>query len=533
MHRRTMRPIRAALAALGCSLALTAPVSAFADANIASYTSSRMGQAIAGRYIVTLKSDVANVAVTAADMVSSLGGTLHHTYNTALKGFSATLPDAAVAALRNNPAVAAIEADRVAAAFPAETPSPRTQPNATWGIDRIDQRSLPLSASYNYQYLGTGVTVFIIDTGMRLDHTEYTGRVSLPGYDAIGDGNGVNDCNGHGTHVAGTVGGTTYGVAKGVSLTPVRVLGCDGYGTNSGVIAGIDFVAQSSRRPAVANMSLGGGASDAIDAAVQGAINAGVTMVVAAGNSNDNACNYSPARAPNAITVGATTNTDARASYSNYGTCLDIFAPGSGITSAWYTSPTATNTLNGTSMATPHVAGVAALTLAANPTATPAAVTTTILNNATQGVVTNPGTGSPNKLLYSPPGGGGGGGGGVQPPSPRSVAVAALVGSSKAGVGIGAGGNGWSATVTVTVRDTANNALVPFAKVTGKFLGVVDSTYCLTDVTGSCKLYSPIFGNSFPSTIFSVSNITGNLMTYDNPTFFITPSINISKPLAP
>ena len=195
-----------------------------------------MGQAIAGRYIVTLKSDVVNVSVTAADMVSSLGGTLHHTYNTALKGFAATRPDAAVAALRNNPAVAAIEADQVAAAFPAESPVPRTQPNATWGIDRIDQRALPLSASYNYQYLGTGVTVFIIDTGMRLDHTEFTGRVALPGYDAIGDGNGVNDCNGHGTHVAGTVGGTTYGVAKGVSLTPVRVLGCDGYGSNSGVI---------------------------------------------------------------------------------------------------------------------------------------------------------------------------------------------------------------------------------------------------------------------------------------------------------
>lgn len=509
-------------------------MSASADANVASYTNPRMGQAIPGRYIVTLKSDVANVAATAADMVSSLGGTLHHTYNTALKGFSATLPDTAVAALRSNPAVAAVEADQVVAASPAEVPSPRTQPNATWGIDRIDQRSLPLSASYNYQYLGTGVTVFIIDTGMRLDHTEFTGRVSLPGYDAIGDGNGVNDCNGHGTHVAGTVGGTTYGVAKGVSLTPVRVLGCDGVGSTSGVIAGIDFVAQSTRRPAVANMSLGGGASNAMDAAVQGAINAGVTMVVSAGNDNADACLQSPARAPNAITVGATTNTDARSYFSNYGTCLDIFAPGSNITSAWYTSPTATNTISGTSMASPHVAGVAALTLAANPTATPAAVTTTILNNATQGVVTNPGTGSPNKFLYSPPsggsGGGGGGGGGVQPPSPRSVAVAALVGSSKAGVGLGAGGNGWSATVTVTVRDTANNNLIPYAKVSGSFSGAPSSTYCTTDFTGTCKVYSPTYNVSVPSTTFNVTGITGPSMTYDNPTFFITPTIVVNKP---
>jgi subtilisin family serine protease len=487
-------------------------------------------QTIANRYIVTLKGEVANVAATASDLVSALGGTIHHTYSSALKGFSATLPSAAVATLQSNPLVAAIEPDQVVSISAAETPSPRTQPNATWGIDRIDQRSLPLSASYNYQYLGTGINVFIIDTSMRLDHTEFTGRVALPGYDAVGDGNGVNDCNGHGTHVAGTVGGTTYGVAKGVSLTPVRVLGCDGYGTNSGVIAGIDFVAQSSRRPAVANMSLGGGASPALDTAVQGAIDAGVTMVVAAGNSSDNACNYSPARAPNAITVGATTNADARASYSNYGTCLDIFAPGSNITSAWYTSSTATNVLNGTSMATPHVAGAAALILAANPTASPATVANTLSNNATAGVVTNLGSGSPNKLLYAPPSGGGGGGGGsgVRPPAPRSVSVASVVGGAKAGMGFGVGGNNWTAYATVTVRDINTNALIPAATVKATFTPGGNAS-CMTDYSGTCKLTSPFLANSVLSTTLGITGITGNSMIYV-PDYFGPTTAIISKP---
>jgi subtilisin family serine protease len=278
------------------------------------------------------------------------------------------------------------------------------QTGATWGIDRIDQRDLPLSTTFSYVNTGLGVTAYIVDTGIRLSHTQFTGRVSS-GYDAI-DGGSADDCNGHGTHVAGTVGGTTVGVAKGVSLVAVRVLDCGGSGTWSGVVAGVDWVAANAVKPAVANMSLGGGASTTLDDAVARAINAGVTFVVAAGNGNTGgkaqpACNYSPARVPAAITVGATGSTDAKASYSNYGTCVDIFAPGNSILSAWYTSDTAGNTISGTSMASPHVAGVAALYLQSNGAASPATVSNALTSGATVGKVTNAGTGSPNRLLFT------------------------------------------------------------------------------------------------------------------------------------
>jgi subtilisin family serine protease len=242
------------------------------------------------------------------------------------------------------------------------------------------------------------VTAYIIDTGIRFAHTDFGGRATS-GYDAV-DGGSADDCNGHGTHVAGTVGGTRYGVAKAVRLVGVRVLNCSGSGTNAGVIAGVNWVTQNARKPAVANMSLGGGASTALDNAVAASISSGVTYALAAGNSNANACSASPARVASAITVGATTSTDARASYSNYGTCLDIFAPGSSITSAWSTSNTTTRSISGTSMASPHVAGAAALVLSANPSATPAQVRDSLVASSTPGVVTSAGTGSPNRLLF-------------------------------------------------------------------------------------------------------------------------------------
>jgi subtilisin family serine protease len=357
--------------------------------------SAQVGEAIPGQYIVVFKDEVRDVPEAATRLIGQHGGTKRFTYTHALKGFSAQLPDAAVAALRRDPSVAYIEQDQVMRAITEQT-------GATWGIDRVDQRDLPLDGTYVYNADGTGVTAYIIDTGIRFDHTEFGGR-AVKGFDAVTSGGTAADCNGHGTHVSGTVGGATYGIAKNVRLVAVRVLNCNGSGTTSGVIAGIDWVTgdHAAGAPAVANMSLGGGTSTSLDNAVVSSINDGVTYGIAAGNSNANACNYSPARVGPALTVASTTSTDARSSFSNYGTCVDIFAPGSSITSAWYTSATATNTISGTSMATPHVVGAAALYLQTDPTATPAQVEAALEGNATTGKVTSAGTGSPNLLLYT------------------------------------------------------------------------------------------------------------------------------------
>ncbi len=351
---------------------------------------------IPDQYIVVMKGATTDSAKERTkDRARRRGGRINRDYQQALRGYAATLPPAALADVRNDPDVAYIEADAVVQASTTQSP-------AIWGLDRIDQASLPLSNSYTYEPTGSGVKAYVIDTGIRFGHQQYGGR-AISGYDAI-DGGSADDCNGHGTHVAGTIGGSTYGVAKAVSLVGVRVLGCNGSGSNSGVIAGVNWVTTDHQvgQSAVANMSLGGSASSALDTAVQNSIADGVTYAVAAGNESSNACNSSPGRAANALTVGATTSTDARASYSNYGTCLDLFAPGSGIMSSWYTSDTATASLNGTSMATPHVAGVAALYLQANTAAAPATVASALTASATANKVSNPGSGSPNRLLYSP-----------------------------------------------------------------------------------------------------------------------------------
>ena len=352
---------------------------------------------IANQYIVVLKDDVNDVDGEAVRLSGAFGGDRNggHTYNRALKGFSVRMPEQQAARLANDPRVAFVEEDAVVSLG-------ATQTNATWGLDRIDQRDLPLNTTYVFNATGSGVKAYIIDTGIRSTHTQFAGRV-ISGFTAINDGLGTEDGNGHGTHVSGTVGGSTYGVAKNVTLVAVRVLDSSGSGTNSGVIAGVDFVTSDHQagQPAVANMSLGGGISSALDTAVANSISDGVTYAIAAGNENQDACNTSPARVASAITVGSTTTTDARSSFSNFGTCVDIFAPGSSITSSWRTSDTATNTISGTSMATPHVTGVAALFLETNPTASPATVTAAIVNNATLNHVTGAGTGSPNRLLFS------------------------------------------------------------------------------------------------------------------------------------
>ncbi|WP_189601039.1 S8 family peptidase [Streptomyces lateritius] len=329
---------------------------------------------------------------------TDLGVTPKHVYRTALKGFSTTMSRAKAASLAADPRVAYVEQN-------ATVRVAETQPGATWGLDRVDQRDLPLSTTYTYSRTASNVTAYIIDTGIRTSHSEFGGRATV-GTDTVGGGQNGQDCQGHGTHVAGTVGGAKYGVAKAAKLVAVRVLDCTGSGTTAGVIAGVDWVTANAVKPAVANMSLGGGVNTSLDDAVKRSIASGVSYAVAAGNGNilgwpANACNYSPARVPAAITVGATDSADKRASFSNYGTCVDLFAPGVSVTSAWKDNDTATNTISGTSMATPHTAGVAALYLSANPTASPAQVRDALVNNATSGKVQDPRTGSPNKLLHS------------------------------------------------------------------------------------------------------------------------------------
>ena len=349
-------------------------------------------------YLIKFNTPVTDRLLNSINFNQQFQGKIKFIYQNAFQGVAVQIPQNVeqefVRILKLNPTVSLIEKDQV---FKSNA---TTQTNATWGLDRSDQRNLPLNSTYNADGNAQDVPVYVVDTGVLASHQDFAGRVKA-GYTAVSDGNGTTDCNGHGTHVAGTIAGTKYGIAKSASIIPVRVLDCNGSGTTSTVIAGLDWVASQNPRNAVVNLSLGGGTSTALDDAINRVVNKDIVVVVAAGNNNADACNYSPSRVPAAITVGATTNQDQRANYSNYGKCLDVFAPGSNITSNWYSSNTATATASGTSMASPHVAGLAAILRAIYTGENVSQITNRILNKATTNKVTDSQTGSPNRLLYT------------------------------------------------------------------------------------------------------------------------------------
>ena len=464
--------------------------------------SANAPQFITGSYIVVLKettskSDVDNAA---NEFETKHGFRTERRFKTAIKGFSGKLSDAAVTTLRNDSRVAYIEQDQIVNLV-------NTQSNPlSWGLDRVDQPALPLNKTYNYSQDGTGVDAYIIDCGILLSHTDFGGR-AVTGFDAVTSGGLAIDGNGHGTHVAGTVGGTAYGIAKNVNLIAVRVLDATGSGTISGVIAGIDWVTNDHStntnrvgHPAVANMSLGGGVSTALDDAVRRSITVGVTYCIAAGNSTADASTSSPADVVEAITVGATDNKDAFANFSNYGSLVDINAPGVNITSDWNTSTTATNTISGTSMATPHVTGVAALYLQANPTASPAQIQAAITTNATMGKITSLKTGTVNKLLYSIVG--------SIPILPAIPSVPTLLTPANAATGIASSATlSWNSTSGATSYNIQISTSATFSTIALSSAGITGTSLSVSGFASNTVYYWRVSASNLGGTsAYSIAN---------------------------
>jgi subtilisin family serine protease len=472
----------------------SAGADAAVEGGVASVASVQSSTLIEGQYIVTLlDQQVSDVPQAIKELINVRSKQVLGTFNSALKGFVVQIPASVAEQLRLHPDVLSVEQDRE-----VQVASLQTQDNAPYWLDRIDQFALPLNNQYQFESTETGVGVraYIVDTGIRATHQEFGGRV-VAGFSVVNDGRGTDDCNGHGTHVSALTGGATRGVARGVTLVPVRVFDCTGSASWSTVIQGLEWVRNNAVRPAVVSMSLTGPTSDALDASIRSLVGAGLTVVVAAGNNGVNACNFSPSRVSEAIAVGASNRLDSRASYSNFGACLDLFAPGDQIESADHVSDTAVRSRSGTSQAVPLVAGVAATVLQRAPTASAAAVSNFLRSIASLDRLSDVGANSPNLLLFSR------GQGTPVEPQPRQVAVGSISATT-----IDLEGGGWALQTRLTALDLADESAVEGANISVSF-SLGDTSSCETDATGGCTVVSGNMDAFTTSTVVHVSSVSG------------------------